>query len=90
MPRWLEQLSSRIHSRLLPLLGQQPPNHVLINSYQPGCGIMVSQQQQLDCKSLGYPGLGPGVYNVGMLLIMHTMISLCNASIYWWCQDAVI
>lgn len=47
MPRWLQQLCSRVHSQLLPLFGEQPPNHVLINSYQPGCGIMPHQDGPL-------------------------------------------
>lgn len=44
MPRWLEQLCTRVHEQL-PLFGDQGPNHVLINAYQPGCGIMVSPGQ---------------------------------------------
>eukprot|EP00883_Tetradesmus_obliquus_P004074 jgi/Sobl393_1/14393/SZX67206.1 len=47
MPRWLQQLCSRVHSQLLPLFGEQPPNHVLINAYQPGCGIMPHQDGPL-------------------------------------------
>lgn len=41
LPRWLQQLCARVHMQL-PLFGDEGPNHVLINSYQPGCGIMVS------------------------------------------------
>jgi hypothetical protein len=51
IPRWLEQLCGRVHSFLLPLFGQQPPNHVLINSYQPGCGILVRRQQQQSSRA---------------------------------------
>ncbi|KAF6266172.1 hypothetical protein COO60DRAFT_646603 [Scenedesmus sp. NREL 46B-D3] len=61
-PRWLEQLSARIHRALLPLFGEQPPNHVLINSYQPGCGIMPHEDGPLyhpvvSILSLGSPAV---------------------------------
>jgi hypothetical protein len=43
LPGWLQQLLKALPARLLGLFpADQPPNHVLINSYQPGCGIMVS------------------------------------------------
>jgi len=42
LPTWLEQLLAQLPQQLLQLFPQdQPPNHVLINSYQAGCGIMV-------------------------------------------------
>lgn len=42
LPTWLQQLLARLPPQLLSLFPpEQPPNHVLINSYQPGCGIMV-------------------------------------------------
>lgn len=42
IPRWLQQLLKALPAQLLGLFpADQPPNHVLINSYQPGCGIMV-------------------------------------------------
>ncbi len=42
LPAWLQQLLNTLPSQLLDMFpADQPPNHVLINSYQPGCGIMV-------------------------------------------------
>lgn len=42
IPSWLQQLLKALPAQLLGLFpADQPPNHVLINSYQPGCGIMV-------------------------------------------------
>jgi alkylated DNA repair protein alkB family protein 6 len=41
LPRWLQGLADRLHTDI-PLFGDKAPNHVLINSYNPGEGIMVS------------------------------------------------
>jgi alkylated DNA repair dioxygenase AlkB len=42
MPGWLQQLIASLPQPLAQLFPpDQPPNHVLINSYLPGCGIMV-------------------------------------------------
>lgn len=44
IPSWLQHLLQSLPRPLLDLFPpEQPPNHVLINSYQPGCGIMVRQ-----------------------------------------------
>lgn len=40
LPRWLQGLADRLHADI-PLFGDKAPNHVLINSYHPGEGIMV-------------------------------------------------
>eukprot|EP00775_Hariotina_reticulata_P014173 gene14173-14314_t len=45
LPRWLDGLTQRVHRDLQ--LFDQAPNHVLINSYQPGCGIMAHQDGPL-------------------------------------------
>ena len=44
IPAWLRSLIKRLHGQTasMGLYGQGPPNHVLINSYRPGEGIMVS------------------------------------------------
>eukprot|EP00879_Flechtneria_rotunda_P025696 GHRR01027333.1.p1 GENE.GHRR01027333.1~~GHRR01027333.1.p1 ORF type:complete len:195 (+),score=33.59 GHRR01027333.1:761-1345(+) len=61
IPRWLEQLLAELHQQL-PLFDGRPPNHVLINAYQPGCGIMPHQDgplyQPVVCiLSLGSPAV---------------------------------
>jgi len=39
LPSWLNPLLTRLHETT-GVYGGQPPNHVLINAYQPGEGIM--------------------------------------------------
>eukprot|EP00877_Chromochloris_zofingiensis_P005928 jgi/Chrzof1/1589/Cz10g13170.t1 len=39
IPRWLQQLVDKLHTDT-QLFGDSPPNHVLINAYQPGHGIL--------------------------------------------------
>lgn len=47
LPGWLQQLLTALPPQLLGLFpADQPPNHVLINSYQPGCGIMVGHRHR--------------------------------------------
>jgi hypothetical protein len=43
MPAWLQALVAHVLARLPPGLfpPDAPPNHVLVNAYEPGCGIMV-------------------------------------------------
>lgn len=41
LPNWLWPLAMRMHDET-KIFGDTPPNHVLINSYMPGQGIMVS------------------------------------------------
>lgn len=40
LPGWLGQLCQNIHTLLGPTIFPKPPSHVLINSYEPGEGIM--------------------------------------------------
>lgn len=50
LPGWLQQLIASLPQSLAQLFPpDQAPNHVLINSYQPGCGIMVGV---LPCCSM--------------------------------------
>lgn len=46
LPSWAQGLLSRLHEATAPmkLYGDGPPNHILLNSYRPGEGIMVSHQ----------------------------------------------
>lgn len=56
MPPWLTQLTKRVSDDVLVLAEAGGPNHVLINSYQPGEGIMVRGQGVRE----GGRGEGPG------------------------------
>ncbi|KAF8055731.1 Alkbh6 [Scenedesmus sp. PABB004] len=48
MPRWLEGLAARLRDAAPGLFGDGgAPNHVLINAYPPGCGIMPHQDGPL-------------------------------------------
>ena len=40
LPLWLSQLSSKVHTELGSQFFCKPPSHVLVNSYQPGQGIL--------------------------------------------------
>lgn len=50
LPGWLQGLIGSITQRLPRLFPpDMQPNHVLINAYQPGCGIMVSSSMLTQC-----------------------------------------
>ncbi len=46
IPSWLAPLTQRLHTDT-SAYGDQPPNHVLVNAYRPGEGIMVSTEHSL-------------------------------------------
>jgi alkylated DNA repair dioxygenase AlkB len=41
MPPWLSRLAALVSAAVVPLAAAGGANHVLINSYRPGEGIMV-------------------------------------------------
>lgn len=44
LPAWLAAVCARLHAAVPALYGHEAPNHVLVNEYQPGEGIMVRQE----------------------------------------------
>lgn len=41
MPAWMQGTCSKLYGAVPQLYGHEPPNHVLVNEYQPGEGILV-------------------------------------------------
>ena len=58
MPRWLQSIVSDVSRRIPGLYGDESANHVLINSYDPGDGIMPHQDGPLYYPSVAILSLG--------------------------------
>lgn len=62
LPEWLAQLSGRVHRRLDERFFSKAPSHVLVNSYQPGEGILPHEdgpcyEPYVAILSLGSPAV---------------------------------
>ena len=66
--QWLSEMCAKISS--LGVFGEKQPNHVLINEYTPGQGIMVSPT---------YPALS--VWNMLSFLLMHSHTKMVPSTI---------
>ncbi len=53
LPRWLESITLRLHKDTA-LYGDTPPNHVLVNAYLPGEGILVSSSSACTSACAGH------------------------------------
>lgn len=60
LPRWLESVAQPLHTQL-HLFGEAAANHVLINAYQPGEGIMPHQDGPLYHPVVAILSLGTPV-----------------------------
>nr|XP_054758427.1 alpha-ketoglutarate-dependent dioxygenase alkB homolog 6-like isoform X2 [Lytechinus pictus] len=48
VPKWLDVYANKIAE--LGVFGDHIPNHVLVNEYQSGQGIMVNKVREKDCS----------------------------------------
>ncbi len=67
LPAWLQQpLLARLAADMAgDLYGSQQPNHVLVNSYMPGEGIMVGRRGQANEGSSWVAGAAVGTRSGG-------------------------
>uniref|UniRef100_A0A670ZM94 AlkB homolog 6 n=1 Tax=Pseudonaja textilis TaxID=8673 RepID=A0A670ZM94_PSETE len=64
LPPWLQRYVDRVSS--LGVFGGKPANHVLVNEYQPGQGIMVTISSPSSLFILGWGG-GCPLLTLGLL-----------------------
>ncbi|KAH8028436.1 hypothetical protein HPB51_016887 [Rhipicephalus microplus] len=74
LPQWLKDICAKVAS--LGVFGEKSPNHVLVNEYKPGEGILPHEDGPLY-----YPGMEKN-FHIGSLLLERRSLLITSGAMY--------